>query len=491
MQISYVNKISKTNKFFILPLFEDVDWNKTAPKELKRLLTNRKNAKDFKAKTGETITLVNDSAVLPARVMLFGLGKYKNLKAAKVRNQAASIAKEAKSNEKNTITVFLPEQLNEYAQEVAEGFALTAYNPNLYLTGKNKSSAEKKQLKKVELLLQKQEKTTKEMIEKGLTICNAVNIARDLVNGPNNLINPDTMAEIAKQIAKDNKCKVTVFDKKQLEKMNMGAILSVNAGSKIPARLVIFEHKPAKLPKDEQPIVIVGKGVTFDSGGYNLKPTSAITNMKEDMAGAGAVFGLFNLLEKLNIQKHVIGITPLTENMIGSSATAVNDVITTYSGQTVEITNTDAEGRIILADAISYAVKTYKPKYLIDLATLTGACMVALGDRYAGLLGNNKDLIDLLKKSSDETDELAWHLPIHADSKKKMKGKIADLQNSEGSGLAGASKGAAFLENFVEKTHWAHLDIAGVAFVKDPKPYDHDSATGYGVRLLVHFLESL
>ena len=177
--------------------------------------------------------------------------------------------------------------------------------------------------------------------------------------------------------------------------------------------------------------------------------------------------------------------------MIGSHATAVNDVITTYSGQTVEITNTDAEGRVILADALSYAVETYKPRYIIDLATLTGACMVALGDRYAGLLGNNKDLIDLIKKSSDATDELAWHLPIHPDTKKKMKGKIADLQNSEGSGLAGTSKGAAFLENFIDKADWAHLDIAGVAFVKDPKPYDFDSATGYGVRLLTHFLENL
>jgi leucyl aminopeptidase len=487
MQITIQNKVQKKCDILVLPLLEDEDWSKTAPEGIKKLLDKQKKNKDFEAKSGQSMIFYPDYDGAPDMVMLFGFGKTKNLKSNKIRNNAAQLAKAIKSHKKETLTLNLPAQLEKHIQEIAEGIALANYNPNLYQTGKNKKENDKKNIKKIELVTTKKELENK--LKAGIALAEAVNYTRDLVNAPNNIINPDTLAAEAKKLAKETKSKLTVLDKKQLQKLGMGALLAVNKGSKIEAKMVIFEYKPSGAKK-EPPILLVGKGITFDSGGYNLKPTQGITNMKEDMAGAAAVFGVFKALKHLNIKKHIIGITPLTENMIGSNAQAVNDVITTYSGLTVEVTNTDAEGRLILADAVNYGVKKFKPKYVIDLATLTGACMVALGDRYAGLFSNNKALAEALTKAGEQTDELVWQLPIHPDFRKKMKGKIADLINSEGSGLAGASKGAAFIEYFIEKTAWAHLDIAGVAYVKDPKPYEHDSATGYGVRLLAALLEN-
>jgi leucyl aminopeptidase len=491
MHINIQTQIPKKNNFLVLPIFEDE--NLSLPSDLfalKKLIEARQNNKDFNAKAGQTLILYPDTANLPQSVLLFGFGKKKNIKGESARNHAAHICKAVKQHKKEEVALYLPRTLEKYSQEIAEGITLANYNPNLYQTGKAKIANNKKTIKKLEVVIA--ESKAKKEIEKknktGLALAEAVNYTRDLVNAPNNIINPDTLAREAKKLAKETKCKVTILDKKHLEKLKMGALLGVNKGSKIEAKMVIFEYKPAGAKK-EQPILLVGKGITFDSGGYNLKPTQGITNMKEDMAGAATVFGVFKALKDLNIKKHIIGITPLTENMIGSSAQAVNDVITTYSGLTVEVTNTDAEGRLVLADAVNYGVKKFKPKYVIDLATLTGACMVALGDRYAGLFSNNNALAEALKKAGEETGDLVWQLPIHADFRKKMKGKIADLINSEGSGLAGASKGAAFIEFFIEKTAWAHLDIAGVAFVKDPRPYDPDCATGFGVRLLAKFLE--
>ena len=215
--------------------------------------------------------------------------------------------------------------------------------------------------------------------------------------------------------------------------------------------------------------------------------------MHQDKAGGALIVGVFNALKDLDIKRHIVGIIPLTENLIDADAQKPSDVVTSYSGQTIEIRNTDAEGRLILADALSYGVDTFKPEYTIDFATLTGACMVALGDRYAGVMGNNEMLIDKLKKSGDRTDELVWELPIHDDFREGMKGIVSDLRNIDNgtSSLAGASKAAAFLEYFVQKAKWAHLDIAGVAYNEKPKAIDFPRATGYGVRMMLDFLENL
>jgi leucyl aminopeptidase len=490
MKITMITKLKKNTPCLIIPLFEDEKFSVTGPEDLKSLLKKREKEKDFKAKAGEHMQLITDDSPLTKKIILFGFGKKEKLDAVKVRNQAAGMQKDAVHHKQQDITLFVPEVLTKYGQELAEGLALANYNKALYKTEKSNKKVQVKTIKSLQILTKKTSKKLDIDLKKGLEIAGAVNDTRNLVNGPNNFINPETMSEQARKMAKKYGCKVTVFGKKQLTKMKFGGLLAVNRGSEKEAKLVVFEYKPPKSNKN-QPIVIVGKGVTFDSGGYNLKPSHAMDDMKTDMAGAATIFGVFQLLKTLKIKHHVIGITPLTENLIGSKAQTVKDVITMYSGKTVEITNTDAEGRLILADAVAYAAKKYKPRYMIDLATLTGACIVALGDRYAGLLGNNEELIEKLKKTGEETDESVWQMPLDDNHSKKMKSVIADLQNAEGSGLAGTSKGAAFIKEFVGKTAWAHLDIAGVAYLKDPKPYDHKGATGYGVRLIVKFLERL
>ena len=334
-------------------------------------------------------------------------------------------------------------------------------------------------------------KKKRDAIRKGQTIAEGVNKVRDFINAPHNLMDGTILTREARKIAKESKLKVTVLGKKQLEKLKMGALLGVNKGSAVGANLAILEHKPRGVKKDK-PIVLVGKGVTFDSGGYNLKSGPWYADMKMDMSGAAVVLGVMGLCGKLNIPHHIIGMTPITDNLIDKDAQKVSDIVTSYSGKTIEVNNTDAEGRLILADTMSYAVDKYKPKMMIDIATLTGACVMALGEKYAGLFGNNEKLIEKLGKAGREVDELTWHMPIHPDHTKEMKSKIADLQNANYGGQGGgASTAAAFLQEFVGKTQWAHLDIAGTAFVKHPKKYESPMGTGYGVRLLTHFLENL
>jgi leucyl aminopeptidase len=271
--------------------------------------------------------------------------------------------------------------------------------------------------------------------------------------------------------------------------MGWGGLLAVNRGSKKEAKCIILESDGAK-NKREKPITIIGKGIVFDTGGYNLKPTNFIETMHQDKAGACTVLGLFAVLKKLGIKKNIIGIIPIAENLISAEAFRPADIVKMFSGLTVEITNTDAEGRLILADGITYATKL-KPDSIITIATLTGAVAVALGDRYSGLLGNNLKLRKDLRKAGREVNDLAWPLPLHRDHKKKMDSRIADIRNADlgTAKFAGASKGAAFLERFVEKFPWCHIDIGGTAYTEDPKEYEQKGATAAGLRLLLRFLE--
>jgi leucyl aminopeptidase len=488
MNFPFRKAINKNDKLLIVPLFSDLEFGKSCPAELTVLLARRQQLKDFSAKSGETLLLFPDSQNLPKKILLAGFGKKSKLSAGGVRNNAALAAKSAKKNAVPEISFYLNRELNKYAQALAEGLILANYSMAKYQTGKNLEKSNKELFTKIDFISADDSTRLKNELAKGFYIGEAVNKVRDLVNGPANLINTGSLSQIAKTIAKNYGCKIKVLDEKELQKLGMGALLGVNRGSEIPAKLVVIEYKPGIFSR-EQPIVLAGKGVCFDSGGYNLKPSAHIKDMKQDMAGASAVLGLFMLLKRFKIKKRVIAVLPLTDNLIGSMAQKTNDIVTSYSGKTIEVLNTDAEGRLILADAISYAVEKFNPKYVIDIATLTGAITIALGDRYAGLFGNDRELLKKLQESGEETDELLWPMPIHRDHRAKLKSPIADIQNCDESGLAGASKGAAFIQEFVGKTKWAHLDIAGVAYVKDPKKYDYAGATGYGVRLLLNFLE--
>jgi leucyl aminopeptidase len=416
------------------------------------------------------------------------LGKKDKLNATEVRNIFATVVKTIKNGKFTEISIVLPDELLAFVEELGQAVEMGNYYAAKYKSGKEREELENKQIKKITFINEKLDKKIQEMLKRGMAIGQAVNLVRDLVNGPPNIVSIDAMADLAKDVATENKYKIQILDKPKLEKLKMGALLGVNRGSASGAKLVIMEHLPNG--KKEKPTIIVGKGIIFDTGGYNLKPSMAMDGMNMDMAGAAVVLGTFMLLKKLNVKRNVIGVFPLTDNMVSDNAQRPTEVVTTFSGKTVEIGNTDAEGRLVLADAISYALKNYDAASVIDLATLTGACRAALGERYAGLLGNNKALKQKLRKAGAATDEALWPLPLHPDHTKSMKSKIADLNNIDGTGLAGASTAAAFIAEFVEKKPWAHLDIAGVASVKSPKRCDVPGATGFGVRLLLKYLES-
>lgn len=485
MNISFTQKINKKSELVLVPIFEDV---LSGPAEFRKLSVQLKKDKEFKGKQGQHYEVMPLDSTLPKRIVFLGIGKKKEVNETVVRNVAADGIKWAKKYQNNKLNFVVPSSFDDYSQALAEGFVMANYNPAKYQTGENKKKHDKADVKNIELISSKKSAPA---VKKGMIIAEAVNKARDLINAPHNHMDGAQLMREARNIAKSNKLKVTVLTKKQIEKLKMGAFLGVNRGSDVDANMVILEHKPKGATG--KPIVLVGKGITFDSGGYNLKSGAWFADMKMDMSGAAVVMNVLGLCSKLGIKRHVIGVTPITDNLIGPKAQKVADIVTTYSGKTVEVNNTDAEGRLVLCDAMAYAIDKFKPEAIIDVATLTGACMMALGERYAGLFGNHQKLIDQLKKAADKTDELAWQLPIHPDHTKEMKSRIADLQNVNygNGGMAGASTAAAFLQEFVGKTNWAHLDIAGTAFVKHPKKYEAPMGTGYGVRLLTQYLEEL
>lgn len=459
-----------------------------------RLVEKMLEAKVFEGMPGETHLHACEQKNMPKNIIFVSLGDPEKLKAPKLLGYLGGAVKKVKQEKGNELSFHLPKQLESFGETIAEAFELASYDPARYKTGKE---ARKRKEHQIEMcaMIGNPSKTFREAVAKGNLIAQATNLAREWVNGPPNIVGPEFFEEEAKKIAQEFGYGIRILRKKELEKIGMNGILAVNRGSIKEPRLIILEYKPdlENTPSDrEKPIVIAGKGIIFDSGGYNLKPSGYIEDMHLDMAGAAATLALFRLLKILRVPYPVIALMPVTENCIDANAYKPSEIITMYDGKTVEITNTDAEGRLILGDALAYAVKEYKPRYLIDIATLTGACMVALGDRYAGLFSNDPVLRKLLRKAGDQTDELTWPLPIHPDFAQSMKGEISDLRNGEDSPrYAGASKAASFLKEFIGKTKWAHLDIAGVAYVKNPKKYETKRATGFGVRLLIRFLELL
>jgi leucyl aminopeptidase len=298
---------------------------------------------------------------------------------------------------------------------------------------------------------------------------------------------PQYLANLVEDFAKKHHLKTTVLDEKDMKKEGLGLILAVGQGAVHQPRLIIAEYHGD--PKSKERIALVGKGIVFDSGGMNLKPTGYIEDMKTDMAGAATCFGAFKSAVELKLKKNVILVMCCAENAISNTAFKPGDMFIAYNGLGVEITNTDAEGRLVLADGLAYVQKNFKATTIIDLATLTGACMVALGFTTAGLFCNDKKLRDDLIETGEETGERIWELPVFDEHRESMKSKVADLKNSEAKGYGGASKAAAFMEKFIEEnTKWAHLDIAGPAEGKKDEYYVPELGTGRYLRTLVEFL---
>ena len=311
--------------------------------------------------------------------------------------------------------------------------------------------------------------------------------ARDLVSEPGNILHPDEYAKRLKTFKKFG-LKVTIFDQKKLKKLGMHALLGVGQGSVRGSYLVTLEWNGAK--NNSKPLAFVGKGVCFDTGGYSLKPARFMEDMTYDMAGSAAVVGLMKNLALRKAKINAVGVVGLVENMVSGNAQRPGDIVKSYSGKSIEVLNTDAEGRLVLADALTYTEKKYKPKFIIDLATLTGAIIVSLGSEYAGLFSNDDKLSKLISSAGEKVEEKIWRMPLHKNYDKLINSKNADMQNINYVGGAGSTTAAQFLQRFIiNKTPWAHLDIAGMAFSKYGGALNSGGATGFGVRLLNQLIE--
>lgn len=438
-----------------------------------------KSTPDFKAEANQAATYHENNI----RHIVVGLGNKKDITAETIRLAGNTALQVLTAKELTEAAVYLPENINidvdDTAKYLTEGLLLAAYNFNKYKTDKPKAKVCKIEIITSKTSISKTIKTTK-------TICECVNFTRDLVNDNASEIIPEKLASEARRIAKKGKLKIKVLNEKDIAREKLGLLQAVGQGAPYPPRLIIIEYKGDK--KSKKTTALIGKGITFDSGGLHLKPARGILDMRCDMAGAGAVLGAIAAASELKLKTNIIAVISAAYNAIGSNAYIPGDVYKSYSGKTVEIKNTDAEGRLVLADAISYTVKKYKPTEIIDLATLTGAICVTFGDICAGLVSNNDKLSEELLKAADSTHERLWRLPLYDEFKKALKGDLADLRNISSMDGGGSITAGAFLEAFTENTPWAHLDIAGTAFLAKPNGYNPKNATGYGVRLLVDYL---
>ena len=359
------------------------------------------------------------------------------------------------------------------------GLKLKSYKFNIYKSKKNK--------KIITLSIAGKNKISNQDILRFKAIEEGSFFARDLVSEPGNVLHPD---EYAKRISalKKSGLKINVYDKKKLKKLGMNALLGVGQGSIRGSYLVTMEWNGART--NSKPLAFVGKGVCFDTGGYSLKPAKFMEDMTYDMAGSATVVGLMKSLAIRKAKINAVGVVGLVENMVSGNAQRPGDIVKSYSGQTIEVLNTDAEGRLVLADALTYTEKKYKPSFIIDLATLTGAIIVSLGSEYAGLFSNDDKLSKQLLDAGDKVEEKLWRMPLHKNFDKLINSKNADMQNINYVGGAGSTTAAQFLQRFIlNKTPWAHLDIAGMAFSKYGGALNSGGATSYGVRLLNKLIE--
>lgn len=452
---------------------KDFNWP-SLDEELHGLVKN----KQFSGKSGELFPLSSDQQL----VLLAGLGKEEDLNPTALRIAIRKILRSAYLKKTSGVEIVALQKQQDDTTIIAiiEGILIGAYIWEKYKSKDEDSFSGEKSY----IIIAAEKKRYQDAI----TICQGVNLARDLVNDNADLVTATFMEQKAKKLCADQKnCELDILGRKELSAKGLNLHLAVNQGSANEPRLIIVRyHGSAKKGYD---VALIGKGLTFDTGGLNLKPTGSIETMRSDMSGAAAVLGTLQNALHLKIKKNILFVCAMAENAIGSRSYKPGDVIKGYSGKTVEIANTDAEGRLVLADALAYVNATYQPKQIIDIATLTGACVVALGQDYTGLLSNNDALAQKLIAAANQTDDRVWQLPLYKELKDCMKSPIADLKNTSNIKGAGTITGAYFLQQFVDKTPWAHLDIAGTAMVeKDARLYFNYGATGAGVRLLTEYL---
>ncbi len=442
---------------------------------------------DFSGKAGEEHPVPADG-VAATRVLLLGLGDEAKVDLDGLRRCSASAVRFGMKRKAARLSLAVPAlrrvSPTDLGSALAEGALLGAYRFDKYRTIQDPPG----EVREVHLVSDgRRAARLRTAVKTGQAIAESVCYARDLSNEPGSVHTPVWLAAEARRMAREFGLKATVLTERDLEREKLAGILAVGRGSANPPRLIVLEHNAPKRDGRARPtLALVGKGVTFDSGGISIKPAASMDEMKHDMSGGAAVIGALRAAAALNLPLHVVGIVGAAENKPDGNAYLPGDVITTASGKTIEVLNTDAEGRIVLSEALHYAAR-YEPQAIIDLATLTGACGIALGSHCAGLMGNDERLIERVRAAGDRAHERAWPLPLWEEHKKQIQSHIADIKNTGGR-EAGTITAAAFLSHFVGETPWAHLDIAATAWSGESGPTGVKGATGFGVRLLIELL---
>ena len=445
-------------------------------------------SKEFEGKANEVVLVHTQGKVPAKRIILVGLGKKKDIGLDQIRQALGHAVKRVRQAKAGSFTVAFPSVMPrgaspmEVAQVMAEGAILGSYQFTVY-----RSESTNKDVTALSVLApqKSQLRQLTEGIRRGVATADATVFVRDLCNHPSNVMTPSKIAHEAKAVAKDTGVSVKILEHKDMEELGMGALLGVAKGSHEPPKFIILQYHGAK-KKDERPVVLVGKTITFDTGGISLKPAENMEQMKADMTGGAEVLAAMRAAARLKLPLNLISILPVAENMPGGRAMRPGDVVKTLSGKTVEVQNTDAEGRLILSDGLAYATR-FKPAALIDIATLTGACVVALGQFAIGMFGTDPKLKESIRKAGLRAGERVWEMPLWDEYFEQLRSDVADMRNIGGRG-GGMITAALFLSKFVGDSPWVHLDIASTDWSERERAYIPKGPTGIGTRLLIQYL---
>lgn len=475
----------------VLPQFQDTDeltgLVARVDEMMAGIVTRARKDGDFTGKAEETLLLYAPEGSQAGRILLVGLGQSQELEAEGVRRMTGRAVRVAEGLNLQEVALWMdlswPLPRDVVSQAAVEGAVLAAWRFQELKTTEDESNSTVK-VTGFTLLAKEEGSGVQAGAGVGLALARGENFARTLQSRPGNVATPTHLAEEARKMAKERGLKCTILGPREMEAEKMGALLAVAQGSDQEPRLIVLEHRGGQ--KKDPPLVLVGKGLTFDAGGISIKPSSGMEDMKFDMSGGAAVLGAMQAVAELKIPMNVVGIVPSSENLLNGKAVKPGDVIRTREGKTVEVINTDAEGRLILSDALSYAQK-YGPAAVVDCATLTGACVIALGHVASAVLGTEETLVQELRKAGDRSGERCWPLPLWKEYREQLESTVADLKNVGGR-PAGTITAAAFLREFVGEVPWAHLDIAGTAYGEGKLSYQRKGGTGVPTRLLVEWV---
>ncbi len=498
ISIKSIDDVDIFEGLFVIGLDEsskDLNYLRNNTKLMDALITHKviqeEHLENMRKFGKNMILYVNDGDKL-LKIMLLGIGDNKKLNEDKFRQLGGMISLKAKELNFHDVIISNFYSSSTNVESMIEGLVLSLYEFNKFKEDKADKSLPTFYENYSVTIIATDDPHIKNEIEIGkiVNICEAVFYTRDLANSPPNVIDPNALANSAKTLEKMKNIRVEILNQDQMKDLGMNGIISVGKGSENEPKLIIVEYNNSIASKDK-PIVLVGKAVTFDTGGISIKPSDRMDEMKFDKSGGCTVLGIMKALGSLDLSINVVALIPAVENMPSGSSYRPGDIIRMYNGKTVEVLNTDAEGRLILADALAYGVAKYSPKYILDFATLTGACIIALGTNIAGIIGNDDKLINKLVSLSSNTGEKIWQLPLSEEFSDLIKSNVATIKNIGGR-TGGTITAAAFLSHFVSDVPWAHFDIAGTAWTQDgtaEKSYNPKGSTGFGIRTIIKFLE--